>query len=217
MLICSSTLFFPLTDCSPHGCAHSLTQIYKHKGYLHINISSFCESSINRDVLIFSLRTSFHIIATTFERLGVPKGIYFIYRDYWIKLTEMWVSHLVMAALKYNLGRRARVQIRSVVLRSFEQFLHLESVWNTDGAWMNWFFSEWHFLVNRVNQFVGRNLSFFTALFFPLIVKYILFIHYLLLILKLDCGLFRWSWLDDYCITKWDFLFFNSVAIMIAI
>lgn len=137
------TFFFPPPDCSPHGCAHSLTQNYKHKGYLRINISSFCESSINRDVLIFSLRTSFHIIATTFERLGVPKGIYFIYRDYWIKLKTTWVTHLVRAALKYNLGRRVRVQIRSVVLRSSEQFLHSETAWNNNDElvlfWMTLF------------------------------------------------------------------------------
>lgn len=146
MLICSSTFFFSfLTDCSPHGCAHSLTQNYKHKGYLRINISSFCESSIKHDVLIFSLRTSFHIIATAFERLGVPKGIYFIYLDYWIKLKTTWVTHLVMAVLKYNLGRRVkRVQIRSVVLCSFEQFLHLETAWNNHhGSWMNGFFFKW--------------------------------------------------------------------------
>lgn len=176
------------TDCSPHGCAHSLTQNYKHKGYLRINISSFCESSINHDVLIFSLRTSFHIIATTFERLGVPKGIYFIYWDYWIKLKTTWVTHLLTVALKYNLGRRVRVQIRSVVLHSFEQFLHSETAWNIDGFWMNRFFF-WMTRFSESGESICRMFAKLMLSFIPLCCRTDCqrqFVHSLSVI---DCGL----------------------------
>lgn len=69
---------FRSSDCFPHGCPHSLLQNYKHKEDLCINISAFCKSSINHNVLIFSLWTSFYIISLLKEWMSQKGFISFI-------------------------------------------------------------------------------------------------------------------------------------------